>query len=62
VKGSIHFVNGFAALAKRIVFCASPGSVSLDASLFDYRHIRRPLYPLDKGFIPVAQAMDLDVE
>ncbi len=60
VKGSTHFVNGFAALAKRIVFCASPGSVSLDVSQFDYRRIRRPLYPLDRGFTPVAQAMVLD--
>jgi microcystin degradation protein MlrC len=60
VKGSTHFVNGFAALARRIVFCASPGSVSLDATLFDYQRIQRPLYPLDPGFTPVATLMNLD--
>jgi microcystin degradation protein MlrC len=60
VKGSTHFVNGFTALASRIVFCASPGSVSLDASQFDYQHIRRPLYPLDPGFTPKAQMMEID--
>jgi microcystin degradation protein MlrC len=62
VKGSTHFVNGFAALASRIVFCASPGSVSLDASQFDYQRIRRPLYPLDLDFTPKPQDMEAYAE
>lgn len=61
VKGSTHFVNGFAPLARRIVYCASPGSLSLDPSLFDYRRIRRPLYPLDPGYTPVAEPMVIHV-
>ena len=54
VKGSTHFANGFAPLASRIVYCSSPGSVSLDPTLFDFRNLRRPLYPLDRSFEPRA--------
>jgi microcystin degradation protein MlrC len=60
VKGSTHFINGFKGLARRFVFCASPGSLSLDLTGFDYRYLHRPLYPLDLGFVPVAQPLNLD--
>ena len=57
VKSSTHFANGFAPLASRIVYCSSPGSVSFDARLFDFRHLPRPTYPLDAGFMPVARQL-----
>ena len=60
VKGSTHFVNGFKALARRIVFCDSPGSLSMDLGRFDYRHVQRPLYPLDRDVRPVARRIDLE--
>ena len=59
VKSSTHFVNGFKPIARRIVFCDSPGSVSMDLASFDYRRVRRPLYPLDAGFVPRASAVAL---
>ena len=34
-------------LATTIIECASAGVASSDFSLFDYRKLRRPLYPFD---------------
>lgn len=47
VKSTSHFVNGFAPLAKRIVFGDGPGTVSMDLSQLPFTRLRRPIYPLD---------------
>jgi len=36
------------------VFCDSPGSLCLDPRRIPYRQLRRPIYPLDTGFMPMA--------
>jgi microcystin degradation protein MlrC len=54
VKSSTHFVNGFKGVAGHVVFCDSPGSLCLDPRLIPYRQLRRPIYPLDTGFMPMA--------
>jgi microcystin degradation protein MlrC len=60
VKGSTHFANGFAPLAGRIIYCDSPGSVSMDLRGLTYQHICRPIHPLDEAFRPVPRILRMD--
>lgn len=48
LKSRMYFRPVFLPLAKGMVFCDSYGVGSSDWTLFDYRHIRRPIYPLDE--------------
>ena len=43
----MYYLPVFAPLATTIIECASAGVASSDFSLFDYRKLRRPLYPFD---------------
>jgi len=47
VKSSIHFHAGFAKRAAAILYCDAPGSLGSDATARPYRHLRRPIWPLD---------------
>ena len=47
LKSRIHYRAGFAPIAKHIVECAGVGVTSSDVSLFDFKKLRRPIYPLD---------------
>ena len=47
LKSRMYYRPVFAPLAATIIECASAGVCSSDFSLFDYRHLRRPIYPLD---------------
>ncbi|HEV7820039.1 MAG TPA: MlrC C-terminal domain-containing protein, partial [Burkholderiales bacterium] len=47
LKSRMYYRPVFAPLATTIIECASAGVCSSDFSLFDYRHVRRPIYPLD---------------
>lgn len=47
VKSSIHFNAGFAERAAAILYCDAPGTLSNDAKSRPYRHISRPIWPLD---------------
>ncbi len=47
VKSSFHFNAGFAERAAAILYCDAPGSLVSDAHLRPYRHITRPIWPLD---------------
>ncbi len=47
LKSRMYYRPVFAPLATTIIECASGGVCSSDFSLFDYRRLRRPLYPLD---------------
>jgi microcystin degradation protein MlrC len=49
VKSTTHFRNGFAPLAGAIIDCETPGSVTTDPTLLDYRHLPRPMSPIDPG-------------
>ena len=47
LKSRMYYRPVFAPLAATIIECASAGVCSSDFSLFDYRKLRRPIYPLD---------------
>ncbi len=47
LKSRMYYRPVFAPLAAAIIECASAGVCSSDFSLFDYRKLRRPIYPFD---------------
>jgi microcystin degradation protein MlrC len=47
LKSRQHFRAGFEPLAKHIVMVSGPGTCTSDYSLFPWRNIRRPIFPLD---------------
>jgi len=47
LKSRMYYRPVFAPLATTIIECASAGVCSSDFSLFRYRNVRRPIYPLD---------------
>lgn len=49
VKSAVHFRAGFGPIAAGIVVADAPGLTSLDLSQFDFKRIRRPLYPIDRN-------------
>lgn len=49
VKSTTHFRNGFAPLAGAIIDCETPGSVTTDPTLLEYRQLPRPIAPIDPG-------------
>jgi microcystin degradation protein MlrC len=52
LKSRMYFRPVFLPIAKGMVFCDSLGVGSSDWKLFDYRKLRRPIYPLDSEFPP----------
>ncbi|MFT6580474.1 MAG: microcystin degradation protein MlrC [Alphaproteobacteria bacterium] len=48
IKSRQHFRAGFEPMAKDIVLVSGPGCCSSDYSLFPWKNIRWPLYPLDR--------------
>ena len=49
IKSRQHFRAGFEPLAKHIVLVAGPGVCSSDYSQFPFKHLSRPIYPLDQN-------------
>ena len=47
VKSAQHFVHGFQALATPIILASGGGPLETDFRRIDYRHINRPMWPLD---------------
>jgi microcystin degradation protein MlrC len=47
VKSAVHFRAGFEPIAADILIADAPGLTALDLSQFDFKRIRRPLYPID---------------
>jgi len=47
LKSSAHFRAGFSAIAKHIVTTDPPGITTSNLLNLPYRHLRRPIYPLD---------------
>ena len=47
LKTRQHFRAGFEPLAKHIVMVSGPGTCTSDYSLFPWKNLRRPVYPLD---------------
>ena len=54
LKSRIHYRAGFASLAKHTLTLDGSGVTTSDNRLLDYRHLRRPIYPLDQVNEPVA--------
>jgi microcystin degradation protein MlrC len=48
VKSTQHFRAHFDALAGATVYCDAPGALNANLSALPYRHLRRPLWPLDE--------------
>ncbi|HZZ89276.1 MAG TPA: M81 family metallopeptidase [Caulobacteraceae bacterium] len=51
IKSRQHFRAGFEPIARHIVMCDGDGCTASDLALFDYRNIRRPLYPFDPEMV-----------
>ena len=47
LKSRIHYRAGFKPIAGAIVECQGVGVTSADLSIYPYRRLRRPIYPLD---------------
>lgn len=48
VKSAQHFMAGFAPIARAIVFASGGGPLETDFRRIPYRHIPRPIWPLDE--------------
>lgn len=47
VKAAVRWRGGFGPIARHAIYADTPGLGSVDLRLFDYRNIRRPIFPLD---------------
>jgi microcystin degradation protein MlrC len=47
LKSRVHWRAGLGALARAVVECAGEGVCTSDYSQLQFRHVRRPIYPLD---------------
>ena len=48
LKSRMYFRPVFLPIAKGMVFCDAPGVGTSDWTLFEYKKLRRPIYPLDE--------------
>ncbi|XHS78274.1 M81 family metallopeptidase [Burkholderiaceae bacterium UC74_6] len=48
VKSTQHFRAGFDSLAAATIYADSPGSLQVDLSAMPYKHLPRPVWPLDR--------------
>jgi microcystin degradation protein MlrC len=56
LKSRMYFRPVFLPIAKGAVYCDGVGVGSSDWTMFNYEHLRRPIYPLDEHFdISIAQ-------
>ena len=47
LKSRIHYRAGFGPIASHIVECAGAGVTNADLSVYPYRKLPRPIFPLD---------------
>lgn len=50
VKSSVHYRAAYEPIAAEIIEVDGPGLASPNLDRFDFKHIRRPIYPLDREF------------
>ena len=48
LKSRMYFKPVFGTMATEIIYCNGSGVTSSDWKLFDYKNVRRPIYPLDE--------------
>ena len=56
LKSRMYFRPVFLPIAKGMVYCDAPGVSSSDWTEFEYRKLRRPIYPLDENFANTRNA------
>jgi microcystin degradation protein MlrC len=49
VKAAVRWRGGFGPIAAQAIHVDTPGLGSVDLTRFDFKHIRRPIFPLDAG-------------
>jgi len=49
LKSRVHWRAGMGQLAAAVVHCAGAGACTSDYSELDFKHLRRPIYPLDEN-------------
>jgi microcystin degradation protein MlrC len=49
LKGKGHFRAAFEPIARRVILVEGPGITGADLSRLRFRHVRRPIWPLDEG-------------
>ena len=52
LKSRQHFRAGFGPFARHVVLVSGPGVCSSDYDLFPFKHLSRPMYPLDADATP----------
>lgn len=50
VKSAVHYRASYEPIAKEIIEVDGPGLSSPNLSRFEFKHIRRPIFPLDRDF------------
>ncbi len=58
IKSRQHFRATFESIAKLIILAAGPGVCSSDYSQFEYKNLKRPVYPIDLDM----QLTDLEIQ
>ncbi len=56
VKSTQHFRAHFDALAGATVYCDAPGALNANLAALPYKHLRRPIWPLDPDINTTAPA------
>jgi len=47
LKSRVHWRAGLGSLARQVVECAGVGVATSDYSQLEFKHVQRPIYPLD---------------
>jgi microcystin degradation protein MlrC len=51
VKAAVRWRGGYEPIARRAIHVDTPGLGSVDLRRFAFRHLRRPLFPLDQDVV-----------
>jgi microcystin degradation protein MlrC len=49
VKAAVRWRGGYGPIARDAIHVDTPGLGSVDLSRFEFRSVRRPIFPLDRG-------------
>ena len=60
VKSSHHFYANFHKRASKIIYCDAPGTLNSDVTKRPYKHIGRPIWPLDETATPTLNRLAKD--
>ena len=60
VKSSVHFRAAHEPIAKEIIELDSPGLTSPRLAGFDFKNVRRPIFPLDFEMLGITELKSMD--